>query len=289
MKFLIIFLLLSFGSSASAADYKVLKINEDRTRAILDNPFREARQGDVMTFSDEFAEVCEAPVLKIENDTLVADISSCKTMKAILVGTNFQRKPAATPPKNTSAENHHSEDGPTISEDWYFMFSLGTASIYYSDKDDRDLVDALEAIPGIERGSYSYDVLGFYWPHKDDPTQMSGFVLGMILDSFSDSDEKLMAAQYLYSYSFMDFAGKNIGDGWFFRGDAGLAKVSMIYESPTLDFNESSDMGLGLTVGGGYGFGLGRETRMLVGLYYSYITPDDAKAGTTRFNLSFLF
>jgi hypothetical protein len=183
----------------------------------------------------------------------------------------------------------------TINESWYTLWGLGFAGTNYSG----DLGDAYEVdenSAGADKSvSLSMDLLGFYWPLEGHKT-----MLGFIINGSSDSVKlasglKQSITTSLLGFSAHHFFGKNIGDGWFIRGDAGLARSTIDFEYSGTHYNDASNARLGFLVGGGYGFALGRETRLLVGLYYRPIPKAkftggaEIKGSVTSFTAGFLF
>ena len=160
----------------------------------------------------------------------------------------------------------------------------------YSSGELNDALDEIEDIPGVSRGRLGLDILGFYWPLADKKS-MHGFVINSTSDSLidDDSDDRFSIHQHTYSYSYHQFFGANIGDQWFWRGDIGIARFVIDINSSSLNFTEDSDLGIGALVGGGYGFAIGQETRMLLGGYLSHREADDASATNFSVLLGFLF
>ena len=83
--------------------------------------------------------------------------------------------------------------------------------------------------------------------------------------------------------------GGNIGDGWFLRGDLGLAtsSTSLLIDHRLIDLENKS--GVGTLFGGGYSMGIGRETRALFGLYTSVRQFRDEGFINIQAHISILF
>ncbi len=191
---------------------------------------------------------------------------------------------------------------PTPNEDWYTLWGLGFSKASYSG----DLGDAYEKsadAPGIDRSStMNLDILGFYWPLSGHKTMM-GFIFNVAGDTAEDNvGGELSLYTYLMGFSVHHFFGRNIGDGWFVRGDAGLSWATVELSSSGITAEERSDMTLGFMFGGGYGFAIGEETRLLVGLYirplpemkadgftYGGDPVSKIKGTITNFSVGFLF
>jgi hypothetical protein len=160
-------------------------------------------------------------------------------------------------------------------ESWYTYWAIGGASIDYGSDVNR-LMDEAEAIPGVSRTKLAFDLLGFYWPVKDDRT-MIGFVANTTSDSVTDGATTLTITQNLFGLSGMRFFGSEIGDGVFLRGDAGFANATIRAESAgctssgcyTLSAQDSSDTGFGYLLGIGYGLPISSGTRILLSLNFA--------------------
>jgi hypothetical protein len=160
-----------------------------------------------------------------------------------------------------------SEGLPTINEDWYTLWGLGLAKSAYSG----DLGDAYEhqaSLSGSHRSlQMSADLFGFYWPLEGHQT-MIGVILSDNSDTIKFSDGHISRlTTSLLAFSTHHFFGKNIGDGWFVRGDIGVASANIHIKDGTNTYDKGSDTPIGVQFGGGYGFAIGAETRLLVGLY----------------------
>ena len=182
-----------------------------------------------------------------------------------------------------------SADGslPTINENWYMLWGLGLAHLTYN-SEMQSAVDTLEDMPGIETFSGTYDLFGFYWPLADHKT-MLGFVVNGSSQSWENKNARLRISHETYSFSAHHFWGPNIGSGWFARGDVGFSKAREVQHLGTQTVSLDSGTGFGILVGGGYGFALGRETRLLLNLNYSRRQIDSFVANTLGLSVGFLF
>lgn len=162
-------------------------------------------------------------------------------------------------------------------ESWYTYWAIGVASHDYP-SDLEAVIDAAESIPGVERSQPALDIFGFYWPVNNNTT--AGFVISGSGDRLQDRfDDYFQINQYLYGLSGMHFFGKEIGDGFFVRGDIGISKI--IYESNFLP-DEESDNGTGYLLGGGFGVPISSSTRILFSLSHSNKTIEgDSYKSTT--------
>jgi hypothetical protein len=181
----------------------------------------------------------------------------------------------------------------TINENWYTLWGLGFSGTSYSGELG-DAYKADENLAGADRGpTVNIDLLGFYWPLQNHKT-MLGFILNGAGDIIEIGTYEESLYTYLLGFSAHHFFGANIGDGWFLRGDAGLAWSRIDIDSGSLHADKSSKSKLGIMIGGGYGFALGRETRLLLGLYFRPLPKMDIngytlKGTVTNFTVGFLF
>lgn len=171
-------------------------------------------------------------------------------------------------------------------EPWYTFWSLGVSD-HTNEAALEDFIDDARNVTGsFTHAELASDAFGFYWPMHANT--LAGFVLSGTSEILSklDTDEPdnfaefftgfpyidgaseyLIVRQTLYAASAMRFYGDEPGDGFFLRGDAGLAKLKIETElrSPIKD-----DTGFGLLVGAGYGIPVSDESRLLISITYSY-------------------
>lgn len=171
-------------------------------------------------------------------------------------------------------------------ESWYTYWAFGISRHKYYPELRTFVDDAKNSSGTFSHSEGSYDVLGFYWPVAE--RTLLGFVLSGSSETvtkvttnepksfyelfgsfpyFSGAHRYLSISQALYAASTMHFYGKEPGDGFFVRGDAGIARLSIKSEiaAPVGDAT-----GLGVQVGVGYGFAVSEESRLLIGLYGGY-------------------
>jgi hypothetical protein len=198
---------------------------------------------------------------------------------------------SSTPPPSS----YNDPTLPSINESWYTLWGLGFGSASYSGSLG-DVYEDAEDVAGADRSAtVSMDILGFYWPLLGHKT-MLGFVFNTAGDSieFSNGNEASISTSML-GFSAHHFFGENIGDGWFVRGDVGLARASIDFEIGSDDYDDTSDAGLGLLIGGGYALPIGTETRLLVGLYVRSVpelkfdSSSKLKGTVTSLTAGFLF
>ena len=140
-------------------------------------------------------------------------------------------------------------------EKWYAYWGIGTGINAYPSSVEK-LYDGLD---GGKRSNVAIDAWGFYWALSDK--EMLGFILTESIDTIEKNvnnvELKYKVDQGLYSLSGMRFFGKEIGDGFFIRGDVGLASIIKC---------EGDDSGFGAVFAGGYGFPVSKGTRILATL-----------------------
>jgi hypothetical protein len=164
----------------------------------------------------------------------------------------------------------------TRRESWYSYWGLGVMHPVY-ERPVQATLDQLQA-GGASRFSYSYDLLGFYWPLSVRHNDLAGFVLDGQTDSYSSSGDTFAINQYLFALSFMRFYGPEIGEGVFLRGDVGAARWFLTETSAD---SLSSDWGFGGLGGVGYGLAVSKGVRLLVqlDLGYRYVQSRSYESG----------
>ncbi|MCB0350797.1 MAG: hypothetical protein KDD38_06415 [Bdellovibrionales bacterium] len=298
MKITLALIISLYTASSFAASFSVTKLNDKGTRTLVANPGT-LMVGDTLTFTDEFSETCNAKVIKVNKDTAALDTSHCDNIKAIKVGVMFEKgtsyatppggqNPYAPPPAYAKEQAYANKTTPTIDESWYTLWGFGFSNVDYGDDAINDSFDFAESQSGITRTKINMDILGFYWPVNDNQT-MHGFIVNTVADSLDGPGGTISIYQYLYAYSYHHFFGANIGDGWFFRADAGLTRSLLIVETTGLSGTDSSKTGIGLLGGGGYAFAMGQETRFLLGLYATSRKVEDDRALSFNLTAGFLF
>ena len=169
-------------------------------------------------------------------------------------------------------------------ESWYTYWALGYAKPTYP-SELQDLLDAINDLPGVENTAIDIDMLGFYWPVNNHRTAV-GFIINGGADRYEFEGEWFQINQYLYGFSAMHFFEHNIGQGFFARGDLGIAKMNLTSSEGD---NESSDSGWGFLIGGGYGFPITEGTRLMLNGNYSYKKVESEVYGKVSVNLGFMF
>ena len=171
-------------------------------------------------------------------------------------------------------------------EDWYTYWSFGFSNNNYPGGLDSAL-DTLEAQPGVDRVEIAIDMFGFYWPLQDKT--ILGFVISGTGDAFTTPVGDMQVNQYLYGASVMKFFGKEIGDGLFLRGDLGFAKASISTDTAYGNLTATSDTGLGLLFGVGYGIPVSEESRVLLSINFSNKDIEGDNWSAVTFNVGGLW
>ncbi len=171
-------------------------------------------------------------------------------------------------------------------EDWYTYWSFGFSNNNYPGDLDYAL-DTLEAQPGVDRAEIAIDMLGFYWPVQDKT--ILGFVISGSADSFTTPAGDMQINQYLYGGSVMKFFGKETGDGLFLRGDLGFAKAVITTDVGAGTLSATSDTGLGMLVGVGYGIPVSEESRVLLSINFSNKDIEGDNWSAVTFNVGGLW
>jgi hypothetical protein len=286
-KLFVIVAVLSSGL-AFAGEYTVEKVNDSGTRAVVKTTGDKLLYvGDTLEMRDEFAEVCSGSVVKVEPKSVVLDISDCKNAKAVKPGVELT-KGAPSVAKTADVKTAKATGLNTPNEDWYFNLGVGFGSVNYDDNALNDAFKDADNQPGVNRSKVSVQ-LEFYWPLADRKSMhgISGFGFNDILST--TGGEEISISQNLYAYSYQQYFGTNIGDGWFYRVGGGLARYSVYVDTTSYYISDSSEWGLGAIGGGGYSWPVGTDTRFALSGLISLVNADDSRATTSQLNLSWLF
>ncbi|MEZ4698907.1 MAG: hypothetical protein R2834_01145 [Rhodothermales bacterium] len=142
-------------------------------------------------------------------------------------------------------------------ENWYTNWGIGYPFIEYP--------SPITGTAQLDNASIMLDLLGFYWP-LDEQMILGGTINGWG-DRYAAGGEHVQINAYTFGFSIMRFLQARVGDGFFLRSDIGPSRI--VVDSSVLTSNLESDWGLGILVGGGYGFPVSPETRVLLHLNYS--------------------
>lgn len=177
-----------------------------------------------------------------------------------------------------------SESAESRLESWYTYWGIGAVSPSHP-KELADVLDFLEALPGITRTAISLDILGFYWPIKDR------YLLGGVINGFNDrlevDSEGLNIIGVTYGLSLYYFPQRHIGQGFFIRSDVGPAFMAVTSDNDTVD--ETSDLGLGGLVGAGWSQPITSGTRLTFQVNGSLRQVEGESSRSLSFTLGGLF
>lgn len=169
-------------------------------------------------------------------------------------------------------------------ESWYTYWAIGLANPDYPGTLNSD-INTLDSIPGVNRTKTGYDMFGFYWPHQNN--DMLGFVVSGASDRLEDSlNNYIQINQYLYSFSAMRFFGKEIGDGFYVRGDIGLAKANI---DTNFAGSATSNTGTGFLLGLGYAIPVSEQSRFMFGISLSHKSIESESYSATSFTIGGLW
>lgn len=317
MKFAVIFLLLSLFSLAKAEEvnkqaiedkigktvglstvmsaevkYKISQIdNNSNVIAVKNDPPLESAIEKEFIVQDESGRQCSFPITEVKGEFLIASTKDCIFSKdlraeqvlALSVITGFSKKDVEKK-EPVIIQNQQSREV-NQNESWYTKFNFGIASVTYPDYLQVAL-DRLDSSSEVTHIPIALD-FGIYWPIKQ--TGLLGVATNMIADRYSVTiNEYLQINQYLLGPSFIYFFGKFIGDGFFVRGDIGLAWYNVSASSLNYSVNQSTHKGFGSLGAIGYSIPTSSEARVLFELSLSNRKPPNAErlstvAGTIGF------
>ncbi len=286
MKCVVVLVTLMFSVNLWAS-YVVWQVSGDLIT--LKGKVDDVEYGDQMKITFEDERTCDIAVVKISKSAniVIADSSSCSFKNELKEGMKAERNITNDGKKKTAKEdsiNKKYEELPSLNESWYLYFGVGIASTSYGSELDT-VIDGLETL-GIDRMTLAVDVIGLYWPLRNYKTMM-GFAINAVGDLFTHptTQETLSIYQHTYSFSAQHFFGKNIGHGFFVRGDVGIVRFSAeLGESRSV-----SELGYGALGGLGYAFPIGEETRMLINLNCAYRKVLQDSTVTLAASIGFLF
>lgn len=169
-------------------------------------------------------------------------------------------------------------------EEWYTYWAIGSANHNYPNDLD-NAIAVVDSIPGVDRTEIAYDMFGFNWPYDNNTTL--GFVISGSSDRLEDSfGDYIQFNHYLYGFSAMRFFGREIGDGFYVRGDAGIAKIRM---DTNIGFQLTSDNGTGYLLGFGYAWPISGQSRVLIGMRFSNSSIEGDNVSSTAFTIGGLW
>lgn len=168
-------------------------------------------------------------------------------------------------------------------ESWYSYWGMGLSSNDYPSNVET-IISRLENSPGGERSTIGIDALGFYVPVSN--YSMLGVVASISRDFVETNDEGVKISytlnQFLYGVSGKTFFGREIGDGFFLRGDLGFATARETEEVTGQPDSGGSASGFGALFGLGYGIPISPQCRILMGITVSQHRLDGESFRTMR-------
>lgn len=186
--------------------------------------------------------------------------------------------PATGSGEATNERNHD--------ESWYWGFNLGGGSVKFKDSTVQSQLDSLKNTPGVSHAAVDFD-LYFTWPLEDRMTAL-GIALDGVVDNYSvdASDSNLDITASLLAFTAQRWFSSNIGDGFFARGDIGLASTTVDYKVNGVTIEDSErHSGIGLRLGIGYSILLSNETRLPITLSWQGVSTSD-NSGSNSFVLT---
>lgn len=164
----------------------------------------------------------------------------------------------------------------------FFNLGFAGASATYPDLMQKTFDDA-EDIPGVSRIQIGID-LGLYF--RMNRGSVFGISLNGIADRLEQDSDHVQVNQYLYAASYRYYLSRQIGRGFFLRGDVGLAR--MVADISGLG-TATSDMGSGFLFGGGYSWQISGGTWFSVNADLTAKTIEDENYGGVTVGAAFLF
>jgi hypothetical protein len=178
------------------------------------------------------------------------------------------------------------EELPSKNESWYNYWGVGLATAKYSFT-TQAIINAANDEYVLKGISWTADIFGFYFPLGQNA------MLGGILNSRGGLSEEnngitTKVSSWTFGPSFMYFFGRNIGDGWFVRGDIGVTWAKFKVEDIVNTAVDDDQEGFGLLGGAGYALPVSKETRLLFNIYLTYRNVKDMSAVSTIFSFGVL-
>ena len=168
------------------------------------------------------------------------------------------------------------------SESWYTYWVLGFPILNYP-TEMQNIIDLLGEADEVSYTSFNTDMFGFYWHFQ--PNTIAGFIANINGDSYLLGEDHIQIDQYLYSLSVIHYLDDSFGSGFFFRGDAGVAVLTL-----TSSFGEEiiGENGFGILLGGGWSYDFG-GTRLLLNANYAHRIIKDESYDAIGFSIGGLF
>ncbi|MCK4981176.1 MAG: hypothetical protein KAS62_12320 [Candidatus Delongbacteria bacterium] len=167
-------------------------------------------------------------------------------------------------------------------ESWYTYWGIGLPVISYP-SELQNIIDLLGELDDISNTSFNMDMFGLYLHLQ--PNTIAGFIANFNGDRYLLGEEYIQINQYLYSLSVIHYLSDSFGSGFFFRGEGGVAVLSL-----TSSFGEeiTSENGFGVLVGGGWSFDFG-GTSLLLNVNYAHRIVEEESYDAIGFSIGGLF
>ena len=176
------------------------------------------------------------------------------------------------------------DTGDIQTESWYMVWGLGISSVSYGEEIDQT-IDFLEGLPGVDRTTLHFDMLGIYFPMVDGKTLFGGIINGFG-DRIDYEGEYFEIDGASYSASIMHFPQGTLGKGPFFRADFGPSILSIDGSEVT---SSSSDWGFGGLIGSGLAYPLTPGTRLALTISYAFRRIEGENVGAWSAVISGIF
>lgn len=170
-------------------------------------------------------------------------------------------------------------------ETWYINCAIGYAGMIYPYEMQSDIENG-EKNGRLSRTSATVD-LGIYVPCSGDRKSLLGGSINSGIDVLSDDNESVTIRQTMVSGSAIYYLTGEIGDGFYIRGDFGLAYLTA--SSSEGGDGVTSEVGTGLLSGAGYAIPVSSGTRMTFNANYSIKTIESEKYVTLDLGVGVLF
>ncbi len=297
---LVFFLLISSNLIASELTVRQINTSKEEIAVNLDEN-TEVKEKDSFVLTLKNKQQCIFSIHEIKKSVAILRSDDCyENFNLIEVGDSLESSLFSTDDDDEDEEgdsqtekylaernSRFDSDLPSKNERFYLQFGLGVSSFEYS-TEAQAVVDELNSISGISKVGINLDLFGFYFPVNNHKTLIGGMI-SAAAERWSGNGGSLQINQYLFGSSVQHFFGRNIGDGFFIRGDLGVSYFDVDLDTTTLKATERSSAGLGLLLGGGYAIPISTETRLMLNLNLAYRSAGDDDSSTVNLNVGFLF
>jgi hypothetical protein len=253
---------------------------------------------------------CQVQILSLDKNRGYVDTSQCPYHNKISTGQLLHHPPLKisydqtyTPETYKLKQIQRHGFFPSKNESWYLYTAVGLSPINY----DQTIQEAIDTYPGNQNANPGLylEPVGFYFPIFNHQALL-GVVSSFILDFYKFSGDfeetetttvtqyaDLFFLQYSVQASLFYFLGKNIGHGFFFRGDVGLSSfwgnLEVSYsakELPPQGQNQAFSYNPGLTalLGIGLALPISLDTRLLFNLNFQLKNAVDREDATIYSN-----